>query len=160
MPRFFVTEKEARAFAREKEIELFQEGTRRSEITPEDRRAIEIASERGFSILDAVTHYAAHVSAIGRSISVSSAIDELLGIREAESRSGVHLADLRHRLGEFAKEHGNRLVAEIATRDIDSWLTGLACGAQTKTNYRRAIHNLFRSPCRAAIVPPTLCPPQ
>jgi hypothetical protein len=144
VPRFFVNEKEAKAFAREKEIELFREGTRRSGITPEDRRAIEIASERDFSIFDAVTHYAAHVSVMGRSISVSSAIDELLDIREAENRSNVHLADLRHRLGVFAKEYGNRLVAEVATRDIDSWLTGLAGGAQTKTNYRRAVHNLFR----------------
>ncbi len=144
VPRFFVTEKEARAFARGKEIELFQEGSRRSEITPEDRRAIEIAGERGFSILDAVTHYAAHASAIGRSISISSAIDELLDIRAAESRSNVHIADLRHRLGVFAREFGDRLAAEVVTRDIDNWLTGLACGAQTKTNYRRAIHNLFR----------------
>ena len=103
VPRFFVTEKEARAFAREKEIELFREGSRRSEITSEDRRAIEIASEQGFSILAAVTHYAAHASAMGRSISISSAVGEFLDIREAENRSGVHLADLRHRLGKFAR---------------------------------------------------------
>jgi integrase len=144
VPRFFVTEKEARAFAREKEIELLREGTRRSEITPEDRRAAEIASEQGFSILAAVTHYAAHAAAAGRSISVSSAVAELLGIREAENRSTVHLADLRHRLGRFAAAYGNRLAAEVATRDIDNWLTGLACGAQTKRNYRAAVHNLFR----------------
>ena len=81
---------------------------------------------------------------MGRSIPVSAAVGELLGIREAENTSNVHLADLRHRLGKFATEYGNRLVAEITTRDIDSWITGLACGAQTKTNYRRAVHNLFQ----------------
>jgi hypothetical protein len=102
--RFFVTEKEAKIFAREKEIELRQEGIRRSEITAEDRHAIEIAGERGFSVLDAVTHYAEHVANVGRSISISSAIDELLGLREAEGKSGVHLADLRHRLGAFSRD--------------------------------------------------------
>jgi hypothetical protein len=124
--RFFVTEKEAKTFAREKEIELHQEGIRRSEITAEDRHAIEIASERGFSVLDAVAHYAEHVANVGRSISVSSAIDELLDLREAEGKSGVHLADLKHRLGAFAREHSARLVASISTRDIDQWLSGLA----------------------------------
>jgi hypothetical protein len=150
VPRFFVTEKEARAFARGKEIELFREGTRRSEITPQDRRAIEIAGEHGFNLLDAVTHYVKHVAAMGRSVSVSTAIDELLEIRTAENRSGVHLADLKYRLGAFARAHGNRLAAEVTTRDIDSWLTGLSCGAQTKTNYRRAVHNLFNFVAREA----------
>jgi integrase len=141
--RFFVTEREAKAFAREKEIELAQEGRRRSGITPEDRRAIEMAAERGFSILDAVNHYAAHVAVVAKSVSVNSAIDELLDIRTAENRSAVHLADLKYRLRAFAQEYGDRLVAEVATRDVDAWLTGLACGAQTKANHRRAVHNLF-----------------
>jgi integrase len=144
VPRFFVTEKEARVFARGKEIELFREGTRRSEITPQDRRAIEIAGEHGFNLLDAVTHYVKHVAAMGRSVSVSTAIDELLGIRKAENRSGVHLFDLKYRLGVFAKEYGDHLTAEVTTRDVDSWLMGLSCGAQTKSNHRRAVHNLFQ----------------
>jgi integrase len=142
-PYFFVTEREARVFAREKEIELLQEGTRRAGVTPEDRRAIEIASERGFTVLDAVTHYTEHLGALHRSVPVSRAIEELLDIREAEGKSGLHLADLRHRLRAFGREHGERLVAEIRTLDVDSWITGLTCSAQTKKNFRRAVHNLF-----------------
>jgi integrase len=142
-PYFFVTEQEARVFAREKEIELLQEGTRRAGITSEDRRAIEIASEHGFTVLDAVTHYTEHLGARHRSVLVSTAIEELLEIREAEGRSNLHLADLRHRLRAFGREHGERLMAEIRTRDIDGWITGLTCAAQTKKNFRRAVHNLF-----------------
>lgn len=142
-PYFFVTERAARVFAREKEIELLQEGARRAGVTSEDRRALEIAGEHGFTVLEAVRHYTEHLGALHRSVLVSHAIEELLEIREAEGRSGLHLADLRHRLRAFGREYGERLVAETRTRDIDSWLTGLTCAAQTKKNFRRAIHNLF-----------------
>ena len=34
-------------------------------------------------------------------------------------------------------------MSSLTTRDVDTWLTGLAVASQTRVNYRRAIHNLF-----------------
>ena len=110
--RFFVTEKEAKAFAREKEIEL----RRRERGAPKSLRKTAMPSRlpaNGVSASLMPSPLPEHVANIGRSISVSFSIDELLDLREAEGKSGVHLADLRHRLGAFAREHGNSLIASI-----------------------------------------------
>ncbi len=143
--RYFADEKGAKAFAAEKQIELLNEGQRNGEITAEERRAMMVAREKGFSLKDAVEHYASHLGALKESVTVEVAIDELLSIRQVEGKSKGHLHDLLYRLKRFARdrEHGNRLVASISTREIDAWLASLVCAPQTRVNYRRVIHNFF-----------------
>ena len=104
-----------------------------------------VAREKGFSLKDAVEHYASHLGALKESVSVEVAIDELLSIRQAEGKSKGHLHDLLYRLKRFARDrdHGDRLVASISTREIDAWLASLVCAPQTKVNYRRVVHQLF-----------------
>jgi hypothetical protein len=140
---YFASESAAKAFAAVKRVELLNEGRRHAEITDAERRAIHAAREAGFSLKDAVDHYATHLEAFSRSAKVEVVIDELLSIREAEGKALSHIADLRHRLLRFAREHGTRVAASISTREIDAWLSGLACAPQTRINYRRALHGLF-----------------
>ena len=141
--RNFTAEKAAKAFADEKHIELLNQGRERGEITGEERRAIAAAREAGFSVKAAVEHYVRHHAALNTSAAIGNAVDEYLALREAEGKSRDHIADLRHRLGRFAGDHGGRLAASITTRDLDQWLAGLAVAAQTSLNYRRAAHALF-----------------
>jgi integrase len=141
--RYFKTEKEARAFAAEKQVELLNEGRRNGEITAEERRAMMVAREKGFSLKDAVDHYASHLGALNQSVTVEVATQELLSIRQAEGKSKGHLHDLLYRLRRFARDHGEQLAASLTTRDIDRWLASLVCAPQTRVNYRRVIHNFF-----------------
>ena len=85
----------------------------------------------------------AHVESLNHSAPIETAIEEFLTIREAEGKSRVHLADLRQRLNRFARAFGSRLAASISTKELDGWLHGLVVGPQTRTNFRRVIHNFF-----------------
>ena len=151
--RYFVTRKDACVFAGEKRIELLNEGRKHGELTDGERRAVIAARELeeslvaegigSFTLVDAVEHYAAYLKSLKRSASVQRAAEELIEIREAEGKSPVHIADLKHRLLRFARANKGRLAASITTGEVASWLLGLKCGPQSRVNYRRAIHNLF-----------------
>ena len=151
--RYFVTRKDACVFADEKRIELLNEGRKHGELTDGERRAVIAARELNeslvaegigsFTLVDAVEHYAAYLKSLKRSTSVQRAAEELIEIREAEGKSPVHIADLKHRLLRFARANQGRLAASITTGEVASWLLGLKCGPQSRVNYRRAIHNLF-----------------
>ena len=71
------------------------------------------------------------------------ACEEFLQVREAEGKSAAHLADLRHRVNRFKRAFRGRIVAGVTSQEVASWVFGLKCGAQTKVNYRRAIHNFL-----------------
>ena len=75
-----------------------------------------VAREKGFSLKDAVEHYASHLGALNESVTVEVAIDELLSIRQAEGKSKGHLHDLLYRLKRFARDHGDQLAASMTTR--------------------------------------------
>ena len=102
-----------------------------------------VAREQGFNLKDAVEHYAAHLESLNHSASIETAIEEFLSIREAEGKAKAHLVDLRHRLNRFAHAFGTRLAASITTKELDGWLHGLIVAPQTRTNYRRVVHNFF-----------------
>ena len=141
--RNFTSEKAAKAFADEKHVELLNEGRRNGELTAEERRAVLAAREAGFSIKAAVEHYGKHHASLNTSAVLENAIAEYLSLREAEGKSRDHIADLRHRLNRFGRDHRGRLAASITTRDLDQWLAGLGCAPQTSQNYRRALHAFF-----------------
>jgi integrase len=151
--RSFSDQREAKSFAHEKGIELTNEGRKHEGITDGERRAVHMARElearllesgvKGFSLTAAIEDYATRMRLLADSVAVLRAVEEMLELREAEGRSKAHLTDLKHRLMRFANTHKGRLVASFTTRDIDTWLMSLKGGPQSKTNFRRAVHNLF-----------------
>ena len=102
-----------------------------------------VAREKGFSLKDAVEHYATHLESLNHSASIETAIEEFLAIREAEGNAKAHLIDLRRRLNRFAREFGTRLAASISTKELDGWLHGLPVAPQTRANFRRVVHSFF-----------------
>jgi integrase len=151
--RSFSDQRRARTFAHEKTVELTNEGRKHEEVSDVERRAVHAAREleerlaesgiEGFSLNAAIEDYAARLQSLADSVTVLKAVEEMLELREAEGKSQVHVADLKHRLMRFARAHKGRLAASFKTRDIDAWLIALKCGPQTKVNHRRAVHNLF-----------------
>ncbi len=112
--RYFANEKSAKVFAQEKQVELLNEGRRNGEITSKEHRAMMVAREKGFSLKDAVEHYASHLRALNHSVTVEVVIDELLFIRQAEGKSKGHLHDLLYRLRRFARENGWTILQVLA----------------------------------------------
>ena len=93
-----------------------------------------VAREKGFSLKDAVEHYATHLESLNHSASIETAIEEFLAIREAEGNAKAHLIDLRRRLNRFAREFGTRLAASMSTKELDGWLHGLPVAPQTRAS--------------------------
>ena len=151
--RYFVHKKDAAAFAGEKQVELLNEGRKHGELSEEERRAViearEIASAMevegftDFSLRAAIDYYVAHLRTLRTSKIVERACEEFLEVREAEGKSMVHLADLRHRLNRFGRAFRGRIIASITSQEISAWVLGLKCSPQTRVNYRRVVHNFF-----------------
>jgi integrase len=151
--RYFVQKKDAAAFACEKQVELLNDGRKHGELSEEERRAVIEAREideamkiegfADFSLRAAIEHYVRHLRTLRTSKTVERACEEFLEMREAEGRSATHLADLRHRVNRFKRAFRGRIVADITPQEAGAWVLGLKCSAQTRVNYRRAVHNFF-----------------
>jgi integrase len=141
--RYFRAEREAKALARLKFVELTNEGRKHSAITDAERRAVIAAREANVPLVEIIDAYLKERAARARSVALSTAIEEFLDIRESEGKSRGHVKDLTLKLKVFARKFDNKLVAEVLTRDIDSHLASLAASNQTRLNHRRALHNFF-----------------
>lgn len=143
----------ADAFMAEKRVELLNEGRKHGDFTADERKAVirsrELAESfaaagvKEFTIDAALSFYAAHLHLRRRSVNMLTAYDEFVETRRREGVSAVHLRDFTYRLERFAKKHGNRLVAEITTKDVDAWIFGLKNAPQSKDKHRRLLHNFF-----------------
>jgi integrase len=76
-------------------------------------------------------------------ITVAQLTDEVLQAKRRDGRSEVYLHDLRHRLGKFVQDFGNRPIAGISVDELDNWLRALPLSPQSRTNYRTVIGSLF-----------------
>ena len=142
--RYFKKERDARAFAADKEVELLNEGVRHAELSDEERGAVYAVRAAGFSVKEVVDSFLRTRAVLERSTTLETAIEELLTVRSAEGKSKAHIADTHHRLGAFERAiGGERLIASITTSELDGWLSGLAVAPQTRLNYRRVAHALF-----------------
>jgi integrase len=141
--RYFRAEREAKALARLKFVELTNEGRKHSAITDAERRAVIAAREANVPLVEIIDDYLKERQARARSVALMTAIEEFVDIRESEGKSRGHVKDLTLKLKAFARRHDGNLVAEVATRDVDSHLASLAVTPQTRLNHRRALHNFF-----------------
>ena len=141
--RYFRAEREAKALARLKFVELTNEGRKHATITDGERRAVLAAREANVPLTEIIDAYLKERQARARSVALMAAIEEFLDVRESEGKSHGHVKDLTLKLKAFARKHDGKLVAEVTTRDIDSHLASLAVTPQTRLNHRRALHNFF-----------------
>ena len=97
----------------------------------------------GKSIQQAIDFYLVHLRAMEKSVSVSDAMEALIGARRSAGRTETYCYDLRRRLSRFQKGFPDATVATITAADIDAWLTGLNMAPGTRNTFRRDIRTLF-----------------
>ncbi|MBX3751767.1 MAG: tyrosine-type recombinase/integrase [Opitutaceae bacterium] len=145
--KFFPTRRAAETWLRKTLARIRKEGEGAIHM-PEQLRVEAVAcAERlrpyGKTLTEATDHFLAHLAAIQRSCTVTTLVAEFRASKEQDGASTRYLNDLKHRLGCFEGEFGNRIVADILPSEIDDWLRGLKAAAQTRNNFRTVLGTLF-----------------
>jgi len=146
---YFAGKPEAAAFAATKETELVNHGTRHGSIDEDERAALikyrVWAARRqdapSLSVLIARA-IAAHETARPPH-TVSEAIDARMDAADRRKLSARHQEDLKSRLERFRLDFGERQLADITLRDVETWLHRLDVAPQTWTNYARVVGSVF-----------------
>ena len=150
---FFETREQAASFAAFKNNELKRNGIEHAEFPTALRVMAQECADRlkrfGKTIEDATKYFVAHLEASERSCTAVQLVKELLKAKEADGVSQRQLYNLKSRLGYFAKKFDGKMVAEIATREIDDWLRSLGVGAQTRNHYRAVLVMAFNFAIRS-----------
>jgi len=96
------------------------------------------------SIDDAVDFFVNYLERVRRcNTTVAQLADEMIETKRTDGRSKTYLADLRHRLGRFCQDFGQRPIAGITFDDLENWLRQLPGSPQTRANYRTVLGSLF-----------------
>jgi integrase len=96
----------------------------------------------GKTIVDASRFYLAHLKAISASATVSQAIEKLT--ENSKDCSVRYRRDLKYRFGRFEKEFSGRMMAEIKTGELDTFLNDLELGAVSQNTFRRRLVTLWK----------------
>lgn len=91
------------------------------------------------SLRAAVDFYLAHLAEANRSLPVSELIAEFLAVKEQDGMSRKYLWNLRCKLNKFARAFGEKLVCDLTTADLETWIRGMNIGSVSMESYRRSI---------------------
>src|SRR5437588_5326771 len=144
--KFFKAEAEAE---RLRQVTLRERGGREAIGLPLNELAAiaearSVLAKHGKSIRDAATFYLDHLERIRRcNITIAQLATEVLAAKQKDGHAPMYLADLRKRLGRFARDFGSRPIAAITVEELDDWLRNLDCAPKTRANFRANIGVLF-----------------
>lgn len=145
--KFFETEREAKTYVEQQEIELLNHGRDGATFPGWLRVMAQHGQERleiyGKRLGDAVDFYIAHLERVKRSVPLEQATLELIEGRRDSGASEGYCYDLKLRLGRFCNDFAGRSSAEITTADIDEWLGALKLAPVTRNTFRRDVRTLF-----------------
>lgn len=143
----FETKGEAKLFKGEREAEVMNIGFQAMDMTHTQRmeaaECFRMLEKSGHSLKDAVAHFLSHQATVARSCTVAEAIAAFLENKRRAGKSSRYLLDLKSRLGFFHSAFAQSTIASVSTREIDTWLNGLAVEKQTRNNTRRVVGTLF-----------------
>jgi len=111
-------------------------------VAKEYRSAAEILRGKG-SLLDAARFYIRHGAPDLPKKTIPEVVAELIEAKTQDSLSAVYVEDISLRLGWFSKAFTGQ-IAEVTTRQIDTWLRAREGGPRSRNNCARAITTLFR----------------
>lgn len=146
---YFRKRGEADAFARSREKELADHGTRHGNVNADARAAFVRYNAWAAGRPDAPSLSALLEKAIAAfetarpPLTVSQAIDARLDAVDRRKLSARHQQDLKNRLDRFAADFGAKQIADVTLREVESWLNRLDVAPQTWTNYARVIGSVF-----------------
>ena len=133
--RFFNTKIEAQTFAQQ--CRVIRDNSGASVFGNEE------LAHYGKTVHDAIAFYLAHLRQQAKSVSVETASAEIIELKRAAHKSERYVNDLRLRLGRFCRDLGDRSVAGVTSKDLDSWFVGLAVAPGTRNTFRRDVSTLF-----------------
>jgi integrase len=114
---------------------------------PLDAAAIEYAQARkvlnGHSLIDAARFFMRHYSGSLQGKPLADAVAAFLETKLAEGRSGLYLADLRYRLGEFAGTFHVE-VRQLVPDDVRDFMAELKLGPRSFNNHLRSLRTFFK----------------
>ena len=149
----FKTKSAAQEFTNAKLTELTELGSKHSEITDAERRAVHAfrdlmlnkpAHMEDVTLDDVVKAHGKSMERRFEPLTVEVVADRLLSMLKAEQKSESHITTLGYRLKPFIAEYGDRLAVNITTDIIDDYLTHADVGARTKKHYRVALFQMFK----------------
>jgi integrase len=135
--------KRARAFFETKQLaQTFAQLKNNERAIGETDGAKQLA-QFGKTIADAIAFYLPHLQANVRTCTFSELLAQLLSAKAADGSSVRYLSDLRYRLGQFAKDFGDKPMSEITSSQIDDWLRALPVSAVSRNNSRRTLRTAW-----------------
>jgi integrase len=145
--KYFTTRVCAETYLAAKEVEFRNHGTVALAL-PERLRiqavqADELLRPYDKSILEAATFFVAHLKLVDASRKTKDVIADFLEARRADGCAPRYFKDLRVRLAKFEQTFGERVIAEIASGDIDDWLRSLGVAPVTRNTSRLRLSVLF-----------------
>ncbi len=63
--------------------------------------------------------------------------------KRADGMSADYLGDLTIKFRAFCKRFGDRVIADVSTKEIEDWLRGLGVGAVSRNTFRSRLATLF-----------------
>ena len=145
--KFFATKGEAQTYIQLRETELLNQGKEAvvfpSSLRVMAQREADRLSAHGKTITDAADFYLKHLQALAKSVPIEQLRTELLKNRKSADLSPRYLYDIGKRTEHFCNAHPGKLVAEISTADIETYLEDLGVAKGTRNTHRRDLHTMF-----------------
>jgi hypothetical protein len=133
--RFFEAKKEAEGWQQQQRVKRQNEGGKAFD----DRKL----AAYGWNVADAIRFSLEHLRKQSPSISVESAMTELIEAKKGARRSERYCNDLRMRLGRLCTAFNGKTFAQIGTADLEGFLSDLNVAAETRNTFRGNIRTLW-----------------
>lgn len=131
--------------------EVAKVGSNVVDASREYRQARERLGDKG-TIIEAVDYFLKHARPDIPAKKIPEIIAELLEAKKADKRSEAYLADLKMRLGKFAKSFAGA-IGEVTTKEIETWLRSFGASSKNRNNYANAVTTLFNFARRYGYLP-------
>ena len=152
--RQFRTKEQAKGYIDAQLGEKERFGSLANSMSNEERldatKALELLEATGTSLVDCVEFYLKHNRPVSGDITIVELTGKFLegrkaglGVKRGRPLRQRSMDDLRARLGKFNLIFGSRLMKDVVTSEIESWLNRDEWSLQTRQNYYRILHTFF-----------------
>jgi integrase len=123
------------------------EGQAAFELEPAQRddakKALDLLLPHGATLRQAAQFYIEHLDVISNRMPISDVVAELLEAKVQDGRSEAYIADIKVRLNAFATAFDGRMIHEIKSSELETYLRSLTVGAVSRNNVKRLLGVLF-----------------
>jgi integrase len=114
-----------------------------SQIAHEYGNARRILEPHGVSLPEAIKYYESHVLRYKSAPVIAEIVEQMLKEAESNKRRDRTVADIRHRLTNFAVDFGDRKLTDLSVSELKEWVADEDWAPQTRINYLTKISQLF-----------------